>query len=158
MGKYSELHIQLQDEIINLSTRAEEGEINYLEALLEMRNHREEFEKGLALIKDFESSKINEIANEASQYPDGYHGYEIKSTNGRKTFTYKGIPEVEEKENELKSVKEKYASAFEGVEKGSTTIDFLDNGNRGWVSPDGEVLPFPELSIGSSFITVKKKR
>ena len=158
MGKYSELHIQLQDELMNLSTRAEEGEITNLDALLEMRSHREEFEKSMALIKDFEETKINEIANEAGQYPEGYHGFEIKAVNGRKTFSYKGIAEVESLEEQLKSTKEKYSSAFEGIQKGNTTLDELPDGKKGWVSPDGETLPLPDLTIGKSFITVKKKR
>ena len=37
MGKYSEMHIALQDEIMNLSHRGREGELSNLDALIEMR-------------------------------------------------------------------------------------------------------------------------
>ena len=149
MGKYSEMHIALQDEIMNLSHQAEEGELSNLDALIEMRKHREEFEKGLALIKDFEETKINEIANEASQYPDGYRGLEIKMVNGRKTFNYKGIPAWIEAEENKKKIEEQYRLMFEAKAKG------LPHAN---VSEDGEELLLPEVNYGKSYLAVKEKR
>lgn len=149
MGKYSEMHIALQDEIMNLSHKAEEGELSNLDVLIEMRKHREEFEKGLALIKDFEETKINEIANEASQYPDGYRGFEIKMVNGRKTFNYKGIPAWIEAEENKKNIEEQYRLMFEAKAKG------LPHAN---VSEDGEELPLPEVNYGKSYLAVKEKR
>lgn len=149
MGKYSEMHIALQEEIMNLSHQAEEGELSNLDALIEMRKHREEFEKGLALIKDFEDTKINEIANEASQYPDGYRGFEIKMVNGRKTFNYKGIPAWIEAEENKKKIEEQYRLMFEAKAKG------LPHAN---VSEDGEELPLPEVNYGKSYLAVKEKR
>lgn len=149
MGKYSEMHIALQDEIMNLSHRAVEGELSNLDALIEMRKHREEFEKGLALIKDFEDTRINEIANEASQYPDGYRGFEIKMVNGRKTFNYKGVPAWVEAEENKKNIEEKYRLMFEAKSKG------LPHTN---ISEDGEELPLPEVSYGKSYLTVKAKK
>ena len=149
MGKYSDMHIALQEEIMNLSHQAEEGELSNLDALIEMRKHREEFEKGLALIKDFEDTKINEIANEASQYPDGYRGFEIKMVNGRKTFNYKGIPAWIEAEENKKKIEEQYRLMFEAKAKG------LPHAN---VSEDGEELPLPEVNYGKSYLAVKEKR
>ena len=149
MGKYSEMHIALREEIMNLSHQAEEGELSNLDALIEMRKHREEFEKGLALIKDFEDTKINEIANEASQYPDGYRGFEIKMVNGRKTFNYKGIPAWIEAEENKKKIEEQYRLMFEAKAKG------LPHAN---VSEDGEELPLPEVNYGKSYLAVKEKR
>ena len=149
MGKYSEMHIALQDEIMNLSHKAEEGELSNLGVLIEMRKHREEFEKGLELIKDFEETKINEIANEASQYPDGYRGFEIKMVNGRKTFNYKGIPAWIEAEENKKKIEEQYRLMFEAKAKG------LPHAN---VSEDGEELPLPEVNYGKSYLAVKEKR
>lgn len=148
MSKYSEMHIALQDEIMNLSHQAGEGELSNLDALLEMRKHREEFEKGLALIKDFEETKINEIANEASKYPDGYRGFEIKMVNGRKSFDFKGIPAWIEAEENKKKVEEQYKLMFEAK------VKELPYAN---VSEGGEELPLPEISYGKSYITVKSK-
>ena len=149
MSKYSEMHIALQDEIMNLSHQAVEGELSNLDALIEMRKHREEFEKGLALIKDFEDTRINEIANEASQYPDGYRGFEVKMVNGRKTFNYKGVPAWVEAEENKKNIEEQYRLMFEAKAKG------LPHAN---ISEDGEELPLPEVNYGKSYLTVKAKK
>ena len=149
MSKYSEMHIALQDEIMNLSHQAVEGELSNLDALIEMRKHREEFEKGLALIKDFEDTRINEIANEASQYPDGYRGFEVKMVNGRKTFNYKGVPAWVEAEENKKNIEEQYRLMFEAKAKG------LPHAN---ISEDGEELPLPEVNYGKSYLTVIAKK
>lgn len=149
MSNYSEMHIALQDEIMNLSHKASEGELSNLDALIEMRKHREEFEKGLALIKDFEDNKVNEIANEASQYPEGYRGFEIKMVNGRKTFNFKGVPAWVEAEEHKKNIEEQYRLMFEAKAKG------LPHAN---ISEDGEELPLPEVNYGKSYLTVKAKR
>ena len=149
MGKYSEMHIALQDEIMNLSYLAGEGELSNLEALVEMRKHREEFEKGLALIKEFEDMKINEIANEASQYPEGYRGFDIKVVTGRKTFNYKNVPAWVEAEQHKKHIEDQYRLMFEAKAKG------IPHAN---ISEDGEALPLPEVSYGKSYLTMKLKK
>jgi len=149
MGKHSEMHIALQDEIMSLFNKASEGELTNLDALIEMRKHREEFEKGLALIKDFENRKINEIANEASCYPDGYRGFEVKMVNGRKIFNFEGVPAWVEAEKNIKSIEEQYKMMFEAKAKGLSYAN---------ISADGEELPLPEISYGKSFLTVKAKK
>lgn len=148
MGKYSEMHIALQNDIIDLSYKALEGELTNLDALIQMRKHREEFEKGLALIKDFEDAKINEIANEASCYPDGYRGFEIKMVNGRKSFNFKGVPAWVEAEENKKKIEDQYKMMFEAKAKGLSYAN---------ISADGEELPLPEISYCKSYLTVKKK-
>jgi len=149
MGKYSEMHIALQDEIMSLSNKASEGELTNLDALIQMRKHRYEFEKGLALIKDFEDAKINEIANEASCYPDGYRGFEIKMVNGRKSFNFKVVPAWVEAEENKKNIEEQYKMMFEAKAKG---ISYAN------ISEDGEELPLPEVSYGKSYLTIKEKK
>ncbi len=149
MGKYSEMHIALQDEIMNLSHRAVEGELSNLDALIEMRKHREEFEKGLALIKDFEDTRINEIANEVEQYNGVYQGFEIKLVNGRKTYSFNNIPAWVEAEENKKNIEDQYRLMFEAKSKG------LPHAN---ISEDGEELPLPEVSYGKSYLTVKAKK
>lgn len=149
MGKFSEMHIAIQDELINIAHLAGEGELSNLDALIEMRNHRSEFEKSLALIKGFEDDNINFIANEASQYPLGYKGYEIKMVSGRKTFSFKNIPDWIAAEENKKAIEEQYRLMFEAKIKG------LPHAN---ISADGEELPLPEINYGKSFLTLKAKR
>ena len=157
MGYNSELHIQLQDELISLSNKAENGDISNLDALIHMRQHREQFEKSLAIIKDFEDSKIQEIANESAQYPEGYRGFEIKMVNGRKTYKYDGIEEISVSEQATKVLKDKYQSAFENFQKGNQITEEVD-GVLHWADADGFLHPFPELTFGKSYLTVKQKK
>lgn len=149
MGRYSEMHIALQDHVINITHQAEEGELSHLDALIEMRKHKENFEKGLALIKDFESKNINEISNEANQYPEGYKGFEIKKVNGRTSFSYKHIPAWAQAEQNRKEVEEQYKAMYEAKLKGLPYADVDEN---------GEVLPLPDVSYGKSYLLVKPKK
>ena len=91
----------------------------------------------------------NAIENEASQYPEGYKGFEIRAVSGRKTFDYSGIPEWNEAKQKLKDCEGKYKSMFEAKAKG------LNYAN---VSEEGEELPLPEIKYGKSYLTVKAKR
>ena len=160
MGASSELHIQMQDELFNTVRRVDDGELGYLEGLLELREHRAEIEKTLEIIKEFESDKIMDIENEASKYPNGFRGHEVRVTPGRKTFSFKGIKEVEDAEAAKKEAEGKYIGAFNGVQKGIVQTTKLNENDPdspiGWVDSDGEVRPFPSLSIGKSFVTVKQ--
>jgi hypothetical protein len=146
MGATKDWHIRIQDELFNTVHRATEGEMSHLEALLALREHRAEMEKSLEIIKEYESEKINEIGNEAAQYPDGYHGFMVSVTNGRKTFSFKGIPEWEEAEQTKKTVEDKYKTMFEAKTKGALHAN---------ISEEGEELPLPEVNYGKSFLTVK---
>lgn len=147
MGASKELHIKIQDELFSTIHRAEEGELSNLEALLSLRENKAELEKSIEIIKEFESDKVNEIGNEASKYPDGFRGYHISLTNGRKTFNFKGIPEWDDAEQNKKNVEEKYKSMFEAKLKGAVHAN---------ISEDGEELPLPEINYGKSFLTVKE--
>lgn len=146
MGATKQLHEQIQDALFSTVHLASEGELTNLDALIRMREDRAELEKSLEIIKEFENEKVNDIANEASRYPDGYHGFMISVSNGRKTFSFKGIPEWEQAEQEKKRVEDKYKSMFDAKVKGAVHAN---------VSEDGEELPLPDLSIGKSFVTIK---
>jgi hypothetical protein len=72
-------------------------------------------------------------------------------------YNFKGISEIEEKEVEQKQLKEKYQSAFDGFQKG-TVQTVVENDVRYWIDDNGELKPFPELTIGKSYLTVKQKQ
>jgi len=159
MGASSEWHISMQDELINTVHQAEEGELSNLDALIELRDNRKHLETGLEIIKQFEDEKINEIASEAHNYPEGYKGVKVTLTNGRKMYSYKGIPEVESHLTEVKKAEEKYRAAFDGVQKGIIEVVESEDGSKGWVdTTTGDILPFPEVNYGKSFLTVKQTR
>jgi hypothetical protein len=147
MGKNSEMHIAIQNELMNLSHQALEGELSNLDALIEMRNHRQELEKNLKLIKDFEDNRINEIAYEASQYPEGYKGFKIKMINGRKNYFFKNIPEWNACKEILENCEKRYKMMFEAKIKG------LVHAN---ISEEGEELPLPQITYSKSWLSVEK--
>lgn len=155
MSKNSELHIQIQDELFNVVRQVEEGELSHLDALIIMHQNREEAEKTLAIIKEFSSNNLNEIANKAEEYKGKYNGYEIKSVNGKKLYKYDDIAEVTELEESVSAIKEKFKSAFENYQKGNQLTETVD-GVLHWIDGDGFLHPFPELNYGASYITVKK--
>lgn len=107
------------------------------------------------IVKSFEDERLNEISQEVEQYNGKFRGFEIKSVNGRKSYSFKGIPEIEQVSNMLSSTQEKYKNAFEGFQKGTVqTVE--ENGVRMWIDSDGQLNPFPELTIGKSYITLKQ--
>ena len=155
MGQTSELHLQMQDYLMSVYNQVEEGELSNLDGLITLRQNREELEKSLEIIKEFETNRLENIANEAMEYPKGYKGFQITQTNGRKMFSFKGIRDIEEIEERKKETEEKFKSAFEGFQKG-TVQTTEEEGVRYWIDADGELKPFPEVNFGKSFITVKK--
>ena len=155
MGSTKEMFIQIQEELLNVSNKCENGELSNLDALIEMRNAKQEAEKTLEIIKQFETDRINEIAHEAEQYCGKYRGFEIKSVNGRKVYNYKGISEIEEKQKEAKVLEEQYKNAFEGILKGIVQTTEVD-GVKYWIDENGELKQIPELQIGKSYLTVKE--
>jgi len=156
MGANSEWHISMQDELINTVHQAEEGELTNLDALIELREKRKHLETGLEIIKQFEDNNLDAIANESHNYPDGYRGVKVTLTNGRKMYYFKGIPEVESHLTEVKKAEEKYRAAFDGVQKGIIEIVESEDGSKGWIDTEtGDILPFPEVNYGKSFLTIK---
>ena len=149
--------MQLQEELLQTTSQAEEGELSNLDALIKMRKAKQEAETILEIVKNFEDARINEISQEAESYGGKYLGYEIKAVNGRKMYSFKGISEIEQKETEKKQLQEKYQSAFDGFQKG-TVQTVVEEGVRYWIDENGELKVFPELSIGKSYLTVKQSK
>ena len=157
MSKVKEMFISIQDELINTKEEAFNGELSNLDALIKMREAKEKAEQVLEIVKDFENEKINEIEQEASKYPNNtYMGFEIKSIAGRKMFSYKAIEEIKNLEKNKKELEDKYKNAFNGFQKGIVQTTYVDEVIH-WIDENGEVKPFPELSIGKSFLQIKNK-
>lgn len=159
MSKSSEMFIQIQDELINATKQAIEGEKSHLETLLYMRGIRKQAETTIEIIKDYEDKNIQEISSEASKFQNKYQGFEIKEVAGRKSYNFKNIPEIQEKESEKKELEEKYKSAFDGFQKGTVqTITDEETGERFWIDENSEIKPFPELNIGKSYLKVTQEK
>jgi hypothetical protein len=157
MIKSNEMFLEIQSELLEIENQVFEGELSNLDGLIKMRNAKQEAEKILEIVKSFEDKRINEIANEASQYPEGYKGYFVTMTNGRKTYNFKNCPIVAELDQKKKDAEEFYKSGFEGYQKGTVQAKEVE-GVWYFIDVDGDLQPFPELNIGKSFLTVKVKK
>lgn len=148
--------MMVQEELHHLHQQAIEGEISDLDALIIMRKKKEEAEKVLEIVKDFEKDRIEQISLKASEYGNIYKGFEIKSINGRQLYNYKGIPQIDDINEAKKQLEDKFKNAFIGFQKG-TVQTTEENGVRYWIDENGELNLFPELNIGESFLQIKKK-
>lgn len=157
MSTSNEMHIQMQDYLFSIQNQVEEGELSNLDGLIVMRENKEALEKSLEIIKEFENSRIDNIATEAADYPKGYKGYLITQTSGRKTFDFKSIPQFKEIESTRKTLEEKFKGAFDGFQKGVVQTTEED-GVRYWIDENSELQPFPEVNFGKSFLTIHKTK
>ena len=108
------------------------------------------------LEKDFKRT-LSEIEEEAKDELRGVtsytHGdYQLKFKEGSRTIDYSGCEEVVVMEKHLKSVKEKYKAALEGVEKGNTVL--LEG--HSFADQNGEQLPLPTHKYNKSSIVLTK--
>ena len=102
MSKANEMFLEIQSELLEIENQVIEGELSNLDALIKMRNARTQADKINEIVKTFEDNRINEIANEASQYPEGYCGFEIKMVNGKELYSFKNIPQIVQLDNDKK--------------------------------------------------------
>lgn len=152
-----ELFFDLQQRMANEFDNVENGNTSSLDALLYMRDIKDLCEKTMEIAKSFEDQFAETIQNESAQYGNVYKGHEIKMVNGRKMYGFKSIAEVNQLEQQLKLTKDKYQNAFEGYQKGVVQTA-NDNDKLMWIDETGELKPFPELTYGKSYITVKVKK
>jgi len=157
MSKANEMFLEIQSELLEIENQVIEGELSNLDALIKMRNARTQADKINEIVKTFEDNRINEIANEASQYPEGYCGFEIKMVNGKELYSFKNIPQIVQLDNDKKALEDKFKTAFKGIVKGVVQTTEED-GVKYWIDENSEMQPIPELNIGKSYLLVKEKR
>jgi hypothetical protein len=157
MGANSNLFLEIREQLQQVYNQVQEGELSNLDGLIEMRKAKQQAELILEDVKRFEDERLNEISQEAESYNGKYCGFEIKSVQGRKMYSFKGIEDVEQAKATVSQLEDKYKNAFEGFQKGVVQTTEVD-GFLYWVDSDGELKPFPELNIGKSFLQVKEKK
>lgn len=133
--------------IDSLISEVEKGNQNALDVFISF--------KQIADHLDSAKKKIDELAiKEMSAYTDGfYNGNKIMIVEGRKSFNFKGIKEIEEKEKELKELQNIYKCAYDGVQKG---IVHTDNGE--WIDNNGELKPLPIPVYGKTYLKLEKAK
>lgn len=157
MGATKEMFIAIQDELVNTLDKYDNGEQTALETLLYMRGFRTKAEEIIAVTKDFETQNIEAIETESQQHGGSFKGHEIKRVNGRKTYSFKHISEIQNLESKKKELEKQYQYAFDGVQKGIVQTTESD-GKKYWIDENGEMKELPEINYGASYITVKKSK
>lgn len=142
-----EMHMDMMQEVANTIQSYEDGSITALDAFINLKECKEHAEVIVKAVKDFESENLETIANDASEYPNGYKGYEIKAVNGRKTYDFSKVEEVTSLKSELKEVENKYKSMLDAKIKGAVHAN---------VSEDGEELTLPEIKYSKGYLRVSK--
>lgn len=140
------LNEEPKPDILNLIQRAEDGEMSLLDAVIQLRKIKESCDSTLSFIKEFEDKYKDQIETEASAYQNEYKGATFEFRAGGKMFSFKGISEIEQKEAELKALKDRYQSAWENKQKGLLAV-----------TEDGEELQLPTVSYRKSSMIVKFK-
>ncbi len=146
MGATKELFIQMQDELVNTCDAVENGDINVLDAVIELRKQKQFHEEMLKEIKNFETQYSDEIEQEATANQNEYRGATFEFRAGRKTFDFSKIKEVKIAKDNVKELEQKYKQAFEMKQKGMTAID----------ESTGEIITeLPTVKYAKSSIIVK---
>lgn len=145
MGVSKDLFISMQEALVDTIERTENGYINHLDAVIELRKQKSFHEEMLKSISEFESENYNEIELQAKDYDNKYKGVKFEFRNGRKTFDFSKIEEVKIADANLKEIKKKYQTAWDSVQKGITPVD----------DSTGEILQVPIMSQGKSVMVVK---
>lgn len=144
MGFNSELHIQMQDELMNTIKMVENGDMGMLDAFIRMEEERKQLETSLEIIKSFKDDHLDTVAELASEQPNGYMGYKFEVRNGGRMYSFKHIPEWQRYQEALKNCEERHKQAFIAKEKGLLTA-----------AEDGEEIVLPEISYRKSSIILK---
>lgn len=145
MGATSELFIQMQDKFINTCNNVENGNIELLEGVIEMRKQKAFHEQMIKDINAFEYENYNEIESSAKEHQNEFRGVKFEFRGGRKTFDFKGIEEVQIAKDNAKEIEQKYKTAWEMKQKGFAPVD----------EETGEILKLPNVKFGKSIMVVK---
>ena len=147
MGRTKELFYQLQEEFVAKCQAVEDGDISILDAVIEFRKQKKECEDYIEIIKQFESSNIEQIEIQVDQNSGYYKGAELSVRQGGKIYNYTKITEWQKASEHLKAIEERYKNALINKEKGLMTVD-----------QDGVILEeYPEVTYRKSSLIVKLK-
>lgn len=149
MGKTSEMHIAIQDQMLHTVTQAQNGDIKHLDALIVLEAHRQQIDHSLSIIKEFKHDYFDQISQEATEHNNLYRQHSIETRNGGKNFDYKHIPEWVEAETQKKQIEAKYKSMYNAKINGNPHSN---------ISQEGEELPLPKITYRKSSIIIKPQK
>jgi hypothetical protein len=138
---------QQENIVCELLDKAEEG--SELEAYCTLKQIKKLLDEAIKQVEPEAITKCELESPNNSAFKKA--GFEIQKRNGGKIIDFSNVPEVAEKETELKKFKEILKHALTGVEKGAT---MLSDGQM--VLSDGELVNLPKWKYKKDSIVVKK--
>jgi len=136
-----------EDLVCNLLEKAEEG--SELESYCTLKELRKLLDDAIKQVEPLAMDKCEQHAPDNSAFTN--NGFQIQKRNGGRYIDFSNVPEVAEKEKELKGFKEILKHALIGLEKGATML--MD---EKMILHDGEMVNVPEWKFRKDSITVKK--
>ena len=133
--------------VCDLLEKAEEG--SELESYCTLKELRKLLDDAIKQVEPMAMSKCEQHSPNNSPFTNS--GFEIQKRNGGRYIDFSNVPEVAEKEKELKGFKEVLKHALIGVEKGATML--MD---EKMILHDGEMVNIPQWKFRKDSITVKK--
>ena len=133
--------------VCDLLEKAEEG--SELESYCTLKELRKLLDDAIKQVEPMAMSKCEQHSPNNSAFTNS--GFEIQKRNGGRYIDFSNVPEVAEKEKELKGFKEVLKHALIGVEKGATML--MD---EKMILHDGEMVNIPQWKFRKDSITVKK--
>lgn len=125
-----------------------DGNIYYLDAIIELREYRTSLKYQLEMISKFEANNHDYIANAANEHQNEYSGFSFETRKGRNLYDFRHIQEWSDADKLKKFIEAKYKSAFNSYQRNITPID----------DETGEVLPSPKVTYGKPSIVLKEKK
>lgn len=137
-----------KEQVEELIKRGENGDDVLIDSFIELRQIKSDLDYLLNLIKDFEYKYLDEISQQANEYPNGYRGFDIKKVNGRVSYSFKNIKEWSDAEKAKKDAEAKYKSLF---------LTFQKTNERP-MSEDGVIYDLPEVNYSKSYLKITEKK
>ena len=134
--------------ITKLIEDTDNGDLEILNTFVELREKKKTLEYLIDKIKDFEKRYITEIESQASDYPEGFKGHDIKLVSGRQTMSFKNLPEWNKAEENKKFIEGKYKAWFNVYQKT----------NERPMSEDGVIHDLPEVKYSASYFKVTQTK
>ena len=127
----------------NIVKDVEIGNINPLDAYTIFKRMESVFNEAKKSIDTFAIDEAEKFG--ASSFEFNGQKYEVR--NGATRFSFKGISEWEQKNNELKAIEEKYKTSYKSYTK--MNLSLIDQ-------ETGEVIDLPTVTVSKSSLIVKK--
>lgn len=146
MGLSKQIFEQMQEQFLYNCQQVEDGYLSHLDCADVFKAEIDYLAQLAEERKAWLNENTDAIVSEAERYgKEGYKG-KLYTKQTRQTLSFKGVPEWEKINGELKAFEDRSKTALKGLEKGLLNVD-----------ENGEEIPIPTVNY-SSYLKVTKIR